>query len=90
MNTAIKFNCNLAKQLQDNVIHTCNRGLPQKFSPHDHSQGLNSQTYTLTKTLWLTDELPTHSSYANQSESLLYRYRAISKLACYIHLCLIF
>lgn len=46
MNTATKFNCNLAKQLQDNVIHNCNRDLPQKFSPHDDSQGLNSQTYT--------------------------------------------
>lgn len=36
MSAATALNCNLAKQLQDTVIHTCNTGLSQKSSPHDH------------------------------------------------------
>lgn len=90
MSAATRFHSNLAKQLQDNVIHTCNTDLSQKSSPHDHSQNLDSQTYSFAETHWLIDKLLTHSSCTNQNEPLPHRYKAISNLACYTHSCLIF
>lgn len=53
MSTATRFNCNLTKQLQDNVIDSCNMGLSQKSSPHDHSQRLNFPTYHFARLLGL-------------------------------------
>lgn len=62
MSATTRFNGNLAKQYQDNVIHLCDIGLPQKSSPHDHFQGLSSQTHNSAKTPWLIDKLLIHSS----------------------------
>lgn len=87
MNATTRFNCKLAKQLQDDVMHTYNRGLSQKFS--DHSQGLIPTLITLLR-LWLIDKLLTHLLELTKMNPLPHRYRAISQSACYIRSCLTF